>query len=106
VISFGLVAVPVGLFTATEEHQPHHFAAGGSDRVRYKRVNERTGEEVDYADISGRAPATTARKAPAKKITTAGTTTAARKVPARKAVASDNAPVKRTRAKKATRKAS
>lgn len=53
VISFGLVSVPVGLFTATEEHEPsfHQFADGTTDRIRYKRVNERTGDEVDYSDI-------------------------------------------------------
>jgi DNA end-binding protein Ku len=53
VISFGLVSVPVGLFTATEEHEPsfHQFAEGTTDRIRYKRVNERTGDEVDYSDI-------------------------------------------------------
>src|ERR1700722_10618553 len=53
VISFGLVSVPVGLFTATSEHEPsfHQFAEGGRDRIRYKRVNERTGDEVDYGDI-------------------------------------------------------
>ena len=52
-ISFGLVSVPVGLFTATEEHEPsfHQFADGGTDRIRYKRVNERTGREVDFSDI-------------------------------------------------------
>jgi DNA end-binding protein Ku len=52
-ISFGLVSVPVGLFTATEEHEPsfHQFADGGTDRIRYKRVNERTGREVEFADI-------------------------------------------------------
>jgi DNA end-binding protein Ku len=52
-ISFGLVSVPVGLFTATEEHERsfHQFAAGGTDRIRYKRVNERTGDEVEFADI-------------------------------------------------------
>ncbi|HEX4432433.1 MAG TPA: Ku protein [Frankiaceae bacterium] len=52
-ISFGLVSVPVGLFTATHEHEPsfHQFAAGAADRIRYKRVNERTGREVDYGDI-------------------------------------------------------
>jgi DNA end-binding protein Ku len=52
-ISFGLVNVPVALFTATDEHQPsfHQFAAGGTDRIRYKRVNERTGDEVDFADL-------------------------------------------------------
>jgi DNA end-binding protein Ku len=53
VISFGLVSVPVGLFTATAEHEPsfHQFAEGSTDRIRYKRVNERTGDEVEYADI-------------------------------------------------------
>jgi len=52
-ISFGLVSIPVGLFTATEEHEPsfHQFAKGSTDRIRYKRVNERTGDEVDYDDI-------------------------------------------------------
>jgi DNA end-binding protein Ku len=53
VISFGLVSIPVGLFTATEEHEPsfHQFAEGTTDRIRYKRIDERTGDEVDYADI-------------------------------------------------------
>ncbi len=52
-LSFGLVNVPVGLYTATEDRSIHfnQFQAGTSDRVRYKRVNERTGDEVDYADI-------------------------------------------------------
>lgn len=52
-ISFGLVAVPVGLYTATEDHEPsfHQFAQGTTDRIRYKRVNERTGREVDYENI-------------------------------------------------------
>ena len=53
VISFGLVSVPVGLFTATEEHEPsfHQFVEGTTKRIRYKRVDERTGDEVDYGDI-------------------------------------------------------
>ncbi len=52
-ISFGLVSVPVGLYTATQEHEPsfHQFAKGGTDRIRYKRVNERTGREVDFSNI-------------------------------------------------------
>ncbi|NEA35060.1 Ku protein [Streptomyces sp. SID13031] len=52
-ISFGLVSVPVGLHSATEEHELdfHQFQRGTSDRIRYKRVNERTGREVDYAKI-------------------------------------------------------
>lgn len=52
-LSFGLVNVPVALFTATEEKSIHfnQFQAGTSDRIRNKRVNERTGEEVAYQDI-------------------------------------------------------
>ena len=53
-LSFGLVNVPVALFTATEERSIHfnQFQAGTSDRIRNKRVNERTGEEVAYQDIA------------------------------------------------------
>ncbi len=53
VLSFGLVTVPVRLYTATEAHEPtfHQFEQGTSDRIRYQRVNERTGAEVDYSDI-------------------------------------------------------
>ncbi|TDD25178.1 Ku protein [Kribbella turkmenica] len=52
-INFGLVSVPVGLYSATEEHEVdfHQFQRGTSDRIRYKRVNERTGREVDYEKI-------------------------------------------------------
>jgi DNA end-binding protein Ku len=52
-ISFGLVSIPVGLFSATDDHTVHfhQFERGTSDRVRNKRVNERTGDEVDYSDI-------------------------------------------------------
>jgi DNA end-binding protein Ku len=52
-LSFGLVNVPVGLFTATDDKTVHfnQFQAGTSDRIRQKRVNERTGEEVEYADV-------------------------------------------------------
>ncbi|HEY0473246.1 MAG TPA: Ku protein [Kribbella sp.] len=52
-INFGLVSVPVGLFSATVEHELdfHQFQRGTSDRIRYKRVNERTGREVDYDNI-------------------------------------------------------
>jgi DNA end-binding protein Ku len=52
-LSFGLVNVPVGLYTATQDKAIHfnQFEEGTSDRIRYKRVNERTGEEVDYARI-------------------------------------------------------
>lgn len=52
-VSFGLVNVPVGLYSATEDHTVHfsQFERDTSDRIRYKRVNEHTGEEVDYSDI-------------------------------------------------------
>ncbi|MFB6720243.1 Ku protein [Kribbella sp. NPDC056345] len=52
-ITFGLVSVPVGLYSATEEHELdfHQFQRGTSDRIRYKRVNERTGREVPYDKI-------------------------------------------------------
>ncbi|MEU4603553.1 Ku protein [Kribbella sp. NPDC023972] len=52
-INFGLVSVPVGLYSATEEHEVdfHQFQKGTSDRIRYKRVNERTGREVDFDKI-------------------------------------------------------
>lgn len=52
-ITFGLVSIPVGLFSATEDRTIHfnQFERGTSDRIRYRRVNERTEKEVDYADI-------------------------------------------------------
>ncbi|MFD5148297.1 Ku protein [Streptomyces sp. NPDC058401] len=53
VLSFGLVSLPVGLYTATDSHTIHfhQLQRGTSDRVRNKRVNERTGEEVPFEDI-------------------------------------------------------
>src|SRR5215468_12593259 len=53
VISFGLVSIPVGLYTATKEHEVsfHQFQRGTGDRIRYQRINERTGKEVDFGDI-------------------------------------------------------
>ena len=52
-VSFGLVNVPVGLYSATEDHTVHfsQFERDTPNRIRYKRVNEHTGEEVDYSDI-------------------------------------------------------
>jgi DNA end-binding protein Ku len=52
-VAFGLVNVPVGLYPATEDRTVHfnQFQAGTADRIRYKRVNERTGREVKLADI-------------------------------------------------------
>jgi DNA end-binding protein Ku len=52
-INFGLVTVPVELYSATEDHTVHfrQFERGTADRIRYRRVNERTGKEVDFDDI-------------------------------------------------------
>lgn len=52
-LSFGLVSVPVGLYSGTTDKTPHfhQFERGTADRVRNKRVNERTGKEVDYDDV-------------------------------------------------------
>jgi DNA end-binding protein Ku len=52
-ITFGLVSVPVAMYSATREHEVdfHQFEKGTADRIRYRRVNERTGKEVDYDDI-------------------------------------------------------
>ena len=53
-ISFGLVTIPVKLYSATEEkdvsfHQVHREDGG---RIRYKRVCQIDGEEVSYGDIA------------------------------------------------------
>ena len=47
-LSFGLVNIPVGLYPATSDKSIHfnQFEEGTSDRIRYKKVNERTGDEV------------------------------------------------------------
>jgi DNA end-binding protein Ku len=47
------VTVPVSLFSATQEHKVRfrQIERGTGDRVRIKRVNERTGDEVAFNDI-------------------------------------------------------
>ncbi|WP_234333884.1 non-homologous end joining protein Ku [Streptomyces lavendulae] len=52
-LSFGLVSLPVGLYTATDSHtiHLHQLQRGTSDRIRNRRVNERTGKEVELDDI-------------------------------------------------------
>jgi DNA end-binding protein Ku len=52
-ISFGLVTIPVALYPATQDHTPHfhQYVRDSADRIRYQRVNERTGKEVDFDDI-------------------------------------------------------
>lgn len=53
-ISFGLVNVPVQLFSATEQRdiQFHQFEEGTGRRIRYRRVAEGTDEEVPYDRIT------------------------------------------------------
>jgi DNA end-binding protein Ku len=52
-LNFGLVNVPVGLYSATQDKTIHfnQFEEGTPDRIRYKKVNERTGKEVPAAKI-------------------------------------------------------
>ena len=51
-ISFGLVNVPVKLYAAVHDEDIHfsQFDKNGN-RIRYKRVSEKTGREIDYEDI-------------------------------------------------------
>lgn len=53
-ISFGLVNIPVKLYSAVESSNLNLDMVDPSDmaRVRYKRVNENTGEEIEYGDIA------------------------------------------------------
>ena len=52
-VSFGLVNVPVGLYSATKDHDVHfhQFEKGTKSRIRNERVNEDTGDEVAFKDI-------------------------------------------------------
>ena len=52
-VSFGLVSVPVGMFRATNDQTVHfnQIHKGTSHRIRYKKVDEVTGEEVPAEDI-------------------------------------------------------
>lgn len=52
-LGFALVNVPVGLYSAAQDRtiRFHQFERGTSDRIRLRRVNERTQEEVDYGDV-------------------------------------------------------
>lgn len=52
-ISFGLVNVPVKLFTATEDRSVgfHQFEPESGERIRYQRVTQESGKEVEYKSI-------------------------------------------------------
>ena len=53
-ISFGLVTIPVKLYSATQENDVsfHQVHADDGGRIRYKRVCSVDGEEVPYSDIA------------------------------------------------------
>jgi DNA end-binding protein Ku len=52
-INFGLVTIPVGMYTATDSKTPRFKQLRSSDHspIRYKRVAEADGEEVQWDDI-------------------------------------------------------
>ena len=52
-ISFGLVTIPVGLYSATEDKKASfkQLRDGDHSPIRYKRVAEADGKEVEYSDI-------------------------------------------------------
>lgn len=52
-LTFGLVSLPVGLYAATDSHTIHfhQLQRGTADRIRNRRVNERTGDEVELHDV-------------------------------------------------------
>jgi len=52
-ITFGLITIPVGLYTATEDKDVSFHLLSGKDqsRIEYKRVSAKTGREVDWDDI-------------------------------------------------------
>jgi DNA end-binding protein Ku len=52
-LGFGLVNVPVKLYSATEDKDIsfHQLAADTGERIRYRRVGEESGKEVAYEDI-------------------------------------------------------
>lgn len=52
-INFGLVTIPVGMYTATDSKTPKFKQLRKSDHsaIRYKRVAEADGEEVQWDDI-------------------------------------------------------
>ena len=53
-VSFGLVSVPVKLYTATESHDVsfHQVHATDGGRIQYQRICASTAKQVEYADIA------------------------------------------------------
>src|SRR5690554_6563161 len=52
-IGFGLVNIPIKIYSATTDSRPDLDMLDRSDhnRIRYKRVNEQTGKEVKWENI-------------------------------------------------------
>jgi DNA end-binding protein Ku len=52
-INFGLVTIPVGMYTATDDKTPKFKQLRASDHspIRYRRVAEKDGEEVAWEEI-------------------------------------------------------
>ncbi|HET9203639.1 MAG TPA: Ku protein [Acidimicrobiia bacterium] len=52
-ITFGLITIPVGLYTATEDRDVsfHLLSSKDKSRIEYKRVSSKTGRQVDWDDI-------------------------------------------------------
>lgn len=52
-ISFGLVNIPIKMYSASEDRRIDLDMLDSSDhaRIRYQRVNENTGKEVEWKDI-------------------------------------------------------
>src|SRR5690606_14189756 len=52
-IGFGLVNIPVRIYSATTDSRPDFDMLDRKDhsRIRYKRVNEKTGKEIDWDQI-------------------------------------------------------
>lgn len=53
-VSFGLVTIPIKLYSATEERDIsfHQVRRSDGSRIRYRRIAEADGQEVAYADIA------------------------------------------------------
>lgn len=52
-ISFGLVSIPIKLFSGSQDRalDLDMLDSHDGERIRYKRVNEKTGKEVEWKDI-------------------------------------------------------
>ena len=53
VISFGLVAIPIGMYTATQDNDIHFNQLHGEDqgRIKYKKTCAHCGKEIESGDI-------------------------------------------------------